>query len=178
MSKLSKLLIVVLLSGAFLIYAPRRAFACTCVSRGDPLIASPNANVVFVGKIIARGWIFAPSDTIFEVSTVWKGPETQTITIKSGTDMCDFPFDARYTYLVYADKEQDGLHATRCSRTMVAYAAQTNGEFAKLGTGKTIIASREPTNLAVWVVPIFGLLALMTSIVVWARRSKRRRMTP
>ena len=34
--------------------------------------------------------------------------------------MCDFPFDARYTYLVYADKEQDGLHATRCSRTMVA----------------------------------------------------------
>jgi hypothetical protein len=176
MSKLTKLLIVVLLSGAFLIYAPRRAFACTCVSRGDPLLASPNADVVFVGKIIGRGWIFAPSDTIFEVSTVWKGPETQTITIKSGTDMCDFPFDARYAYLVYADKEQDGLHATRCSRTMEVSAAQTNGEFARLGPGKTIIVSREPTNLAVLVVPIFGVIIPVASIVVWRRWSKRRKI--
>jgi hypothetical protein len=174
MSRLTKLLMVVLLSGVFLMVAPRRAFACSCPGHGNALYESPKADAVFVGRIIGGGWPFAWQQTIFDVSTVWKGPETSTITISGVGSLCDFPFDANYEYLVYAYQDQNGLHASRCSRTMVTSFAQTNGEFARLGPGKTIIASREPTNWAVYGGAIFGVLALMTSIVVWARRSKRR----
>jgi hypothetical protein len=176
MPRLTRLLIVVLLSGAFVTLAPRRVFACSCPGHGNPLYESPNADAIFTGKIVSQGWIFAPQDVIFEVSTVWKGPEASQLVIRAES-MCDYPFDAKYAYLVFAYKNQNGFYASRCSRTMEVNAALANGEFARLGPGKTIIAPPESTNWPVYVFGFLGLLVLVVSIVVWRHRSKYREMT-
>jgi hypothetical protein len=158
--------------------APRRAFACSCVSQGDPLRAAPDADAIFVGKVesVQRGSLLFPSGTVFNVSMAWMGIDTSRMILTESGSMCDYPFEVAREYLVYAYKDNTGFHAIRCGRTMLTSMAQANGEFNRLGAGKTIVAAPELTNWPAYAVVIVVLLAFVTLVIVLVRRSQHRRM--
>ena len=179
MSRSIKLLSVITLLGILFAAAPRRAFACSCVSQGDPLRASTDADAIFVGKVEA----LSPSSVLFRgganfnVTMAWKGIETSRLTLTYTGSMCDYRFEVGREYLVYAYNDNAGFHADSCGRTMLVSHAQANGEFNRLGVGKTIIPTPESTNWPAYLAVIVGPLSLVTLAVVLVRRKHHKQLT-
>ena len=125
--------------------------ACSCMQM-TPDEAFERADSVFVGEVTSYrvrrglfGWSSIDPTTVkFTVSEVWKGPQQDSLTIRTVRSevSCGFEFKEGLTYLVYAQDGQTGL----CDRT--ALSIRASEDLAALGSGwkpEPAVASRSDT---------------------------------
>ena len=107
------------------------AHACSCaVALGSPAEELAQADAVFAGvatSVKAHRKLFilpSSSDPVtveFDVSHVWKGPQQETLTVKTvrSEASCGYEFQKGEWYIVYARNGETGL----CNRTMSTWRA-------------------------------------------------------
>lgn len=105
---------------------PQPVHACSCPGVGPPAEELAKSTAVFAGKAINRRSPFSlvqrsdnPLYVTFEVSQVWKGPNWQTLLIRTVEDgaSCGYNFQKGEEYLVYAHGDEGDLRVSLCSRT-------------------------------------------------------------
>ena len=141
LTKLTAFSVVIFAVYAIWLFAdPGKTHACSCVDSGSPSEALGRADAVFAGEATAvqvwsRSWpIISSADRVsvrFDVNRIWKGPRSDTITIKTVRSevSCGYEFEEGRKYIVYVRNGETGL----CSRT--ASAALAIQHFAELGEG-------------------------------------------
>ena len=115
---LQRLLLVVSMISLGLVISPPSTYACSCVPPGTPEDELARSSLVFRGAVTSIG---TPDDDgwlsiDFDVETVWKGPQSETITLTTHSDSatCGYPFEAGVDYVVYS---WDGVDVGLCGRT-------------------------------------------------------------
>ena len=162
------LALIVPLIGLWLFAHPEPSYACSCGGPGSPSEELAEAASVFRGKVLTvRGidgtdgvWsAIYPTSVVFDVKTVWKGPNYHTLYLETPPTggSCGFPFIEGVEYVVYSP---DGSIVSVCSRTSVL--SEASHDLAELGRG------RAPPAGALG--PIAGLIAL----IAWLGLRKRR----
>jgi hypothetical protein len=123
---------------------PARSHACKCMLQSVEQ-AKEQASAIFEGHVSEVASVPVQGDPNFtqtratlKLVRVWKGldkTETVEVTTASETAACGFPFEKGQSYLVYADKGEQGYTVSLCSRTRpMAEAAE---DLAALGGGVT-----------------------------------------
>lgn len=121
-------LILFLVSFVFVSSYNQTAYACSCMQPLSPDEELPNYDAVFAGKVIdmdekrSDDSLFSSANSLlvtFDVDKVWKGPQTNTITIQTSVSSasCGFYFEDDQSYIVYANQQVDTLDVSLCSRT-------------------------------------------------------------
>ena len=118
-----------LLSAALSVTLVAGASACSCPSRPSVPDALAQSHVVFLGTVVSVN----PPQTLeydgysivtFQVSAWWKGPQTETYTVRTDSPfMCGNWFIPGSEYLVYAEPpyhEWPEAITSNCSRTGLA----------------------------------------------------------
>ena len=177
---------VVSLISLWFVMSPTSSYACSCAPPGTPAEALAHSDLVFRGTVTS----IRPGDdehqlaVQFDVQTVWKGTNTDTITLvtQQDTAACGYPFDAGLEYVVYS---YDGTDVARCSRTapvelaaedLAAFSggAQAGGATDFPNTGNGGLAADEPGQdrlAALLVVVAAGTLMLgFAGVRLYVRR--------
>jgi len=108
------------------------ALACSCVEPPPPKQARDEAYAVFSAKVVR-----APSDNDYsmrvQVKAVWKGMDCKTFEMGAGFATCIGWFQKGKTYLIYADRGENGILYTHlCTRTRaITEAAEDLAAFGK-----------------------------------------------
>ena len=133
-----RLILVLAVAAFWLPASAEEAAACSC-SPMTPAQAFDRADTVFTGRVAALGvrrGLFGqssidPATAEFTVSQVWKGPQQETMTIKTVRSevSCGFEFRQGLEYLVYAREGKTGL----CDRT--ALTLRASDDLSALGEG-------------------------------------------
>ena len=149
----AKLALITTLCGLWLFAGVGQVEACSCGPRPSPSGAYHSSTVVFSGKVVAiRGFdipawgTYSSADrgTIeFRVSTVWKGPayETMSVTTLRDSASCGYPFEEGREYVVYAYAHgflEGPPTVSYCSRTRSFDQAQEDLKW--LGEGLTSLS--------------------------------------
>ena len=133
------------LIGVWLVLHPAPSYACSCVPPGPPSEELAKSTAVFMGQVASvresdrglLGWSSSDPTTVeFDVRTVWKGSNYQTIylTTARSSASCGFTFIEGVVYVVYS---RDGSTVSLCSRTRTrSEAAHDLAEMADLRTGR------------------------------------------
>ena len=133
------------LIGVWLVLHAAPSYACSCVLPGSPSGELAKSTAVFTGQVVSvresdKGlldWSSSdPTMVEFDVRTVWKGSNYQTIylTTARSSASCGFTFIEGVEYVVYS---RDGSTVSLCSRTRTrSEAAHDLAEMADLGTGR------------------------------------------
>ncbi len=134
----------------------KEAYACSCIAPDSPQEELQKFGSVFAGKVTkieekhSNADIISSADPVFvtfDVNTVWKGSQSDTITIQTAlmSASCGFNFEDKLEYIVYANEHAQGLEVSLCSRTsLIADAVQDINE---LGTGHKMISdSKSPSS--------------------------------
>jgi hypothetical protein len=141
LTKLATFTVVILAVYAIWLFAdPGKTHACSCAVSGSPAEALDRADAVFAGEVVSvrvgRSSLLTyssadPVSVKFNVSRVWKGPRSDTITIKTVRSevSCGYEFEEGRKYVVYARNGETGL----CSRT--AGLENAVADLAALGEG-------------------------------------------
>ena len=137
-----RLVLMVSLSGTWLVVHPETSHACSCLPLDPPPLALEEADAVFVGRVASLrhtesqdGWVSTadPVTVEFDVSTIWKGRNSKTLRLRTNRSevSCGYEFIEGREYLVYAHSSR----VSYCSRTRpLSTAAQ---DLAELGPGQT-----------------------------------------
>ena len=149
-----RLALIVPLIGTLLVVHPETSHACSCLPKDPPSLALEEADAVFVGRVVSLRYVeredgmvnsLDPVTVEFDVSMVWKGPNSKTLrlTTRRTTVSCGYDFVEGVEYMVYAHDPFINL----CSRTRpLLDAAQDLGE---LGPGQAPFQSAPaPTPVA------------------------------
>ena len=115
---LVRLLLVLSMVGLWFAIAPTSTFACSCAAPRTPEEQLDRSALVFRGTVSSiephrqEGWLTVN----FDVTTVWKGPDFETLTLFTPQDSagCGYPFQEGVEYVVYS---WDGVDVGRCGRT-------------------------------------------------------------
>ncbi len=138
-----RIALVLSIGGIWLFATATPSYACSCVPPASPSESLANSALVFQGRVssvqeLDRGdgtWgSLDPTTVAFEVSTVWKGPEHQTMYLTTAREgaSCGFTFVDGEEYVVYS---RDGSEVSLCSRTRNVSDAKADVE--ALGPGTT-----------------------------------------
>jgi len=172
------LLATIFFIAAGIIVAPKPTYACSCVEFTDVLEHRDAHDAVFKGTVVSenkkkgKGFISSASTykTTFEVSEVWRGKVTSSITVLSAISeaSCGYIFEEGKTYLVYAKLQGSDLHVSLCSRT--APIDMAGEDLSLLGSGSTPpdlsatdTKDADSSNAWIW---IFSIIMLMTAFVI------------
>ena len=151
-----RVLLVVLLCGAWFLVSPDQTHACSCVQPGTPSEELARSTLVFAGEVLSvnqyrpplgieRLSTYGPSTVEFEMRALWKGDWSGTLTLETAMygASCGYSFTEGQEYLVYSS---DGENVSLCSRTQVLGAAQA--DLAELGEGSVMeaIAPLQPVT--------------------------------
>lgn len=181
-----RVLMVVSMISLWFVMSPTSTYACSCVDPGSPAEALAQSDLVFRGTVTS----IKPGDderqlaVQFDVQTVWKGANTDTITLATQEDTaaCGYPFEAGVEYVVYS---YDGTDVALCSRTapvelaaedLAAFSggAQAGGatDFPNTGNGGLAADELEQDRLAaLLVVIVAGTLMLgFAGVRLYVRR--------
>jgi hypothetical protein len=116
---------------------------CRCTSAPTAQQGLAGADAVFLGHATtihrATGNLFGkPSVVSFTVMQSWKGSQSRTITVQTGTGGgdCGFVFVKDSAYLVYANLHNGVLETSTCTRTALASAAMQ--DIAVLGSVRPV----------------------------------------
>jgi hypothetical protein len=120
------------------------ALACKCAPHPVDQ-ALTQADAVFEGRVTAITEVPAADNpqakaksVTLSIVRVWKAledVETVTLTTNSESAACGYHFEPNSSYLVYASRNEQGLHVTSCSRTRPM--ADAGEDLATLGAGVT-----------------------------------------
>ena len=110
------------------------AYACSCAIPESPSDSLQQSDAVFSGKAIKieekhhSDLKFSSMNSIlvtFEVDRVWKGENESSIMIytSQSSASCGYNFEENNHYLVYADRYEDVLDVSLCSRTSLISSA-------------------------------------------------------
>ena len=138
-----RLLLLVLLAGLWLLAQPGLSYAHYCEESGTPSEELKGADAVFLGRAVSFSYVekvygeetyIESVITKFKVTTVWKGPMSDTIYINSGGSYgIGFAEDEEYIVYAYHSPRRDGLSTGLCSRTTpLSWAME---DLAGLGEG-------------------------------------------
>ncbi len=182
-------LIVIIISINWLIKAPPAVYACSCMPPAPPQEALAEATAVFAGQVMAvevsEGPVNSSADPVqatFDVSQVWKGDITKSVTLTTPRESasCGFNFEVGREYIVYAWDDGDGLSTNLCSRT--AELAPDLEDLDALGPGAAPVEAAGGQiayglNIPSWV--IYGLLLLVATgiaiaLIIFYRRRRAR----
>ncbi len=113
-----RVFLVVSMIGLWFVMSPTSTFACKCGPPGTPAEALAESELVFRGTVASigspdeEGW----QSVNFDVTTVWKGPDSETMTLTTHRDSatCGYPFEERVEYVVYS---HNGSNVGLCGRT-------------------------------------------------------------
>lgn len=95
----------------------QNGWACSCIPL-SPKQSFESSDAVFAGNVIqtTRDSLFIAVE--LEVSEVWKGENTTSLTIETGLHSCGYSFEVNQSYLIYASKVSDNVFRTGlCSLT-------------------------------------------------------------
>jgi hypothetical protein len=125
---------VVLFLAVLLVSSIRPAYACDCVRPGSACQEFGAAEAVFVGRVVAAD----ERRVEFAVLEALGGISHSTVVLQQPGSDCDFRFEVRQEYLVYAKEGKDAgrLTASICSRT--ALLVQSRSDLAYLRTLSTL----------------------------------------
>ncbi len=136
-----RVLLVVSMIGLWIVVSPTSGYACSCAPPGTPAEALAESELVFRGMVTSilpadeAGWLAVE----FDVETVWKGPDAETLslTTQQDTAACGYPFEERVEYVVYS---WNGVDVARCGRTApVEFAGEDLTAFAgSVPTGSSV----------------------------------------
>jgi hypothetical protein len=157
---------------AAVLFAPVRAWACSCIEEGPACQAFFRTHAVFVGRVLGvtdftaatdisgRTFTFARRHVRLTVSESFSGVQSNEVTVDTGAGGgdCGYPFVVGESYLVYAYAASDGtLGAGICSRTRPVHDASTDLVYLRglkdiapaLGqiSGHVMLSAENPTNL-------------------------------
>ncbi len=113
-----RILLIVSMLGLWFLVSPTSTHACSCVPPGTPEEKLAQSALVFRGTVTSiepnwqQGWL----SVSFDVATVWKGPDSEALTMFTPEDSaaCGYPFEEGVEYVVYS---WDGVDVGRCGRT-------------------------------------------------------------
>ena len=118
---------------------PNRTYACSCAPLEPRTESLAKSTSVFAGRVVSiieseEEDEDYPALVEFDVSSVWKGPEHQTMFLRTslGTSTCGYRFVPGLEYLVYS---RDGSRVSSCSRIRLLVGA--SNDLAELGEGRT-----------------------------------------
>ena len=122
-----------------LLAVPGQVHACSCAPL-EPLTESlAKSTSVFAGRVVSiaesqRDDREYPVVVGFDVGSVWKGPEHQTMFLRTSWSVstCGYRFVSGLEYLVYSP---DGSRVSSCSRTRLLAGASE--DLVELGEGRT-----------------------------------------
>lgn len=163
--------------------------ACSCIMPAPPMESMEASAAVFSGTAISvegmgDGIMTSGADPIevtFAVSKVWKGPQTETITLTTPRDSaaCGYPFEEGEEYLVYAYEEENGALTTGlCTRTTTL--ATASDDLAALGEGTQVtdepqlIFGPETTETSTGTIIIALILLLVVISGIWFFWKKKK----
>ena len=141
LTKLTTFAVVILAVYAIWLFAdPGKTHACSCADSGSPAEALARADAVFAGEVVSvrvgRSSMLTyssadPVSVTFNVSRVWKGPRSDTITIRTvrSEASCGYEFEKGRKYIVYVRNGETG----RCEGT--AGLENAVADLAALGEG-------------------------------------------
>ena len=187
---LVRLLLIVSVIGLWFVITPTNTYACSCVPPGTPGEALAESALVFRGTVTSLG----PADdrrplaVHFDVETVWKGSDTETITLTTQEDTaaCGYPFEERVEYVVYS---WDGVDVGLCSRTapidqaaedLAAFAGgpQTTADTDLPNTGNGGLAADDTGQDRLGAMVVIAAAATLMLGFVGARQYVRRQAKP
>ena len=140
--------LIVSVIGLWFIANPERGYACSCAEPGSPSEALADSAAVFLGKAVSvrefdrgdgsRGSA-DPTTIEFDVKTVWKGDDHQTmyLTTPRWDASCGFTFVEGEDYIVYS---WDGSEVSLCSRTRSL--SEAAADLDELGEGRSPIQGK------------------------------------
>ena len=176
-----------LLPFAFLLVAPSRAWACSCVPPDPPPIAFANMEAVFVGNVTQisdpswPGGLVSSADpvrVVLQVNDSWKGVTTATVLVETAVSgaSCGYTFDVGKQYVVYAyDHDNNGVWATNmCTRTNDVANAAADLTYLNTLPKLALISTSAPVPVAVYVIgAAVGLVLAIVSVWLVVRLIKR-----
>ena len=121
-----------------LLAVPGQIHACSCAPLEPPTESPAKSTSVFAGRVVSiaesqRDDGEYPVVVEFDVGSVWKGPDHQTMFLRTSEDVstCGYRFVSGLEYLVYSP---DGSRVSSCSRTRLLAGASE--DLAELGEGR------------------------------------------
>ncbi len=138
-----RLVLIASFIGLWAMMNPELSYACSCGAISSPSEALAGADAVFMGRAVSVSYVERVQGeqtyvesviTKFNVTTVWKGPISETAYINTGGP-CGTGFDAGEEYIVYAynSGRRAGLATGLCTRTTLLSRAMA--DLAELGEG-------------------------------------------
>ena len=138
-----RLTLIAALIGLWFISNTEPSYACSCAEPGPPSEALADSAAVFSGRVVSvrefdrgAGMLGSadPTTIEFDVKTVWKGSDHQTMyltTARWGMS-CGFTFVEGDEYVVYS---RDGSTVSLCSRTRPL--SEAAADLDELGEGRS-----------------------------------------
>jgi hypothetical protein len=177
-NRVSIILITLSVLVAFSQAATSTAYGCTPVARLDPQTARNNADVIFIGSVVAvddspfsklSTFAFGTESkrVLFDVTSVWKGPATSEAIVSVDYRICDITvldFHEGEDFLVYADNGTLGsLEAPLFGRTSRFNEAAEDLEVLGKGNPATEQADLRPLFYfqTYWAESAFGLILMV-----------------
>ena len=148
---------------------PRPCYACSCIPQRPVQEALQDAAAVFSGRVVAvnvDGMAGGFKVTV-AVSTVWKGPQYQQITLSTngGSASCGYEFTVGREYLIFAhDDGVEQFATSSCSNTKMLTAAAE--DLAALGPGAAPTIALPATGASS--TPSTPLMAAFSAVIVGA----------
>lgn len=140
MSRLPRVMQIVLLVALAALLSPRPAAACQCDAT-PPCLTFWLADLVFTGVVTDVKWVHQGTPersrsramTTVVVERMFRGgDESKQFVLSSVFSSCDFPFQVGKRYIVYAKHQPDGtVTATQCTGTKLLEEAGADLDFAE-----------------------------------------------
>ena len=140
--------LIVLLVALWFLVQPELIYACSCVEPDSPSEELAHSAAVFMGRVVSvrefdsvggASGSLDPTTVEFDVQTIWKGPDYQTmfLTTARSEASCGFTFTEGITYVVYS---RDGSTVGLCSRTREL--SEASDDLVELGEGNVPVQGR------------------------------------
>lgn len=188
--KYISLLIIAAIVAAGIVIAPKQTYACDCAAAPDVLKHRDEHDAVFKGTVVSENkkkgkGIISSGGTYkitFDVSEVWRGKVTSSITVLSAFHeaSCGFSFEEGKTYLVYAKLKDSDLHVSLCSRT--ASIDMASEDLSLLGSGSappelplSQKAASSESNATLWILSIIMLMTLVVVVLIFRHNSRAKK---
>lgn len=131
MTKFTKFFSCLFLLSMFLTVNARPVSACSCIVNLSLVSQLASATAIFSGIATNIKALSTPNaddlyrnEVTMDVQQIWKGPNSQTLTLTTGGTTCDYGFEVGKAYLVFAIEFKGRLSTNICTLTQPLRSAE------------------------------------------------------